>query len=501
MDNYESNINILNEIDKRLRRFNFNSKLELLRVLHHATSVINPNDDFLISLLPNNILRKQIRGNIYNHELAYLSLASIIGKEWGGYTPDISYNDLVKVIKLYREYNIPFKHKDDLNLSDQELLSQFSVRVGLQQFIYQRHPFKSFYRYHYLFNYESPEINVKKIFLELFGYEYEDYLLFSWALYNCSSKYWEIDKDNFIRTLGEIFRISETKVKTLINTFLINREEFIVLYEQFATIDPKMKVYDFNPLLMKPIVTSNGSDLLFPMPFSIFIAVTEGMYQQICTAKGLEFKSAFGKHPYEDYIEHILKLHNYLYIKEFVYRFQKNNLRSPDFMLVKNNHVIFIELKARVPMISLRTTNYTKYKEELKTSLGAALAQCFKKEGHLKSGFINHEKLPKNISRISHIAITLEEFNIADETGLEEAIKENGGVLSDSSYHVMSTGTLESILEEDTRDIFQYCIDREEAGTTNRHLSDGDVKREKLTSTRDQNLMELIVKKNNLISK
>ncbi len=46
MDNYESNINILNEIDKRLRRFNFNSKLELLRVLHHATSVINPNDDF-----------------------------------------------------------------------------------------------------------------------------------------------------------------------------------------------------------------------------------------------------------------------------------------------------------------------------------------------------------------------------------------------------------------------------------------------------------------------
>lgn len=129
-------------------------------------------------------------------------------------------------------------------------------------------------------------------------------------------------------------------MKTLINTFLINREEFIVLYEQFATIDPKMKVYDFNPLLMKPIVTSNGSDLLFPMPFSIFIAVTEGMYQQICTAKGLEFKSAFGKHPYEDYIEHILKLHNYLYIKEFVYRFQKNNLRSPDFMLVKNNHVI-----------------------------------------------------------------------------------------------------------------------------------------------------------------
>ncbi len=115
--------------------------------------------------MPNNILRKQIRGNIYNHELAYLSLASIIGKEWGGYTPDISYNDLVKVIKLYREYNIPFKHKDDLNLSDQELLSQFSVRVGLQQFIYQRHPFKSFYRYHYLFNYESPEINVKKFFL------------------------------------------------------------------------------------------------------------------------------------------------------------------------------------------------------------------------------------------------------------------------------------------------------------------------------------------------
>ncbi|MCY8958182.1 hypothetical protein [Bacillus atrophaeus] len=498
MDSYESNLELLNKIDKRLRRFNLKSKLELLRVLHHSTSLLHPNDDFLKRILPNNIYRKQLRGNLYNHELGYLSLASIVAEEWSGETRNISYNDLRKILMLYRNYNIPFRHEDDADLADHEIITQFSVRAGLQQFIYQRNHFKSFYRYYYLFNYISSKTNIKKTFLEVFGYEYEDYLLFSWVLYIYSSRTWEINKTNLKRTIAEVLHFSDRKIETLLNSFSITREEFIDLYRKFATTDSKMKVYDFNPLLMKPIVTDKDSDFLLPMPFTIFIAVTEGMFQQLCTVKGLSFKSDFGKHAYEDYIEHILKIHNYDYIKEFEYRFQKNNLRSPDLMLVKDDHVIFIELKARVPMISLRTTNYKKYKQELRISLGAALAQCFKKEKHLKSGFITHEKLPDKISKISHIAITLEEFNVADEFGLEEAIKNNGGELSNSRYHVMSTGTLESILEEDPRDIFQYCMDREEAGTTNIHLSEADIIRDKRGDNLDLKLMEEIIKKVNL---
>lgn len=493
---YDTNIEPLLKIDKRLRRFNLKSKLELLRILYHATDLDIPNDDFLLILLPNNVYRKRLRGKIYKHELAYLTLASIISEEWNGPTSDIQYSDLRNLIILYRKFNIPFKHKDDTNLSDEEIITQFSVRTGLQQFIFQRYAFKGFYRYNYFFNYASSELNIKQKFIESFKYKYEDYLLFTWFLYIYSSQTLEFNKDKLIERAVEILMFPSEKIEGMLNTFMISREGFIEQYKKFASIDANMKVYDFNPIIMKPILNDKVVDALFPMPFSIFIAVTEGLYQQLCTIHGLKFKSAFGKNAFEDYIEHIFKLHNYVYIKEFEYRFQKNNLRSPDIILVKEDHIIFIELKARVPSITLRTTNYKQYNKELEMSFGAALAQCFKKEKHLKSGFIRHEKLPEQISRVSHIALTLEEFNVVDKSGLEEAIRANGGKLTNSFYHIMSAGTLESILEEDCRDLFEYCVDREEKGTTNLHFSDADVIRDKQGSSRDKKLMQEIIKNN-----
>ncbi|MCY9067488.1 NERD domain-containing protein [Bacillus inaquosorum] len=494
MDNYEPNIQRLNTIDKRLRRYSLDSKLELLRVLYHATSPYLPNDDFLRSILPQSLLRKRVRGRVYNHELAYLSLAAIVKGEWNGQIEDIDFNALKKIIELYRDYNVPFSHKEDNDLSNEEMISQFSVRTGLQQFIFQRHPFRSFYRYNYFFNYINSNLNIKDIFISEFGYCYEDYLLFSWVLYVYSAKSTTFNLDGLIKNCVEILGFSEEKARRIVSTFSINRGDYQSLYKKFATEDANMRIYDFNPLLFKPILTY-GSKSYFPMPFAIFIAVTEGLYQQLCTIKGLQFKSDFGKHAFEDYVEHILSLHEYDYIKEFEYEVNKNKLRSPDFILIKDNHIIFIELKARAPMISLRTTNRNKYIEELKKSYGSALAQCFKKESHIKKGFLKHPKIPQKISRVSHIAITLEEFNIVDGTGIEEAIAMQGARLSDSQYHIMSTTTLESILEEDDRDVFQYCLDREQAGTTNTHFSDVDVNRVKTKNNRNKNLMRDILRK------
>lgn len=494
MDNYEPNIQRLNTIDKRLRRYSLDSKLELLRLLYHAASPYLPNDDFLRSILPQSPLRKRVRGRVYNHELAYLSLAAIVKGEWNGQIEDIDFNVLKKIIELYRDYNVPFIHKEDSDLSDSEMFAQFSVRTGLQQFIFQRYPFRSFYRYNYFFNYINSNLNIKDTFINEFGYCYQDYLLFSWVLYVYSSKSSIFNLDELLKNCMETLGFSESKARRIVSTFSIEREDYQDYYKKYSTNDENMRIYDFNPLLVKPILTYDSKSY-FPMPFAIFIAVTEGLYQQLCTIKGLQFKTDFGKHAFEDYVEHILKLHKYDYIKEFEYEVNRNKLRSPDFILIKNDHIIFMELKARAPMISLRTANRNKYREELRKSHGAALAQCFKKESHIKKGFLKHPKFPQNISRISHIAITLEEFNIVDRTGIDEAIAMQGAPLSDSQYHTMSTTTLESILEEDDRDVFEYCMDREQAGTTNTHFSDADVKRVKTENNRDENLMRDIIRK------
>lgn len=493
MIDYQPNIKVLNQIDKHLRRFSFSSKMEILRVFHHASEVHLPNNEIFKDFLTGHD-RRRLNVTAYNHEFAYLSLVSIIKGEWNGYINDMDFNSLKKAIKLYRNYNVPFVHEEDHDLSTDEIVAQFAVRTGLQQFVFQKHPFNSFYRYNFFFNYENEDLNIKELFEKEFVYSYEDYLLFSWTLYVFSYNSKGFNVEELLDLCENVLRFSRDKIIKMINLISISRKEFQELYDNFSSDDFSMRVYDFNPLLSKPLIEED-SNIYFPAPFTIFTAITEGFYQKLCTTFGLNFKRKFGKYAFEDFVEHLLKLHNYDYIKEFEYSFKKNRVKSPDFILFKNDHMIFLELKARTPMISLRTTNMKEYQEEISKSLGASLAQCYKKEAHMKSGYLTHSDFPKNIKRISHIALTLEDFNIVHDEGIEAAIIKQGAQLSDSKYHTMSTNTLESILEEDDRDLFEYCMEREEKGTYNKNFSDADVIRSNPENKRDYALMKKIVNK------
>jgi hypothetical protein len=95
-----------------------------------------------------------------------------------------------------------------------------------------------------------------------------------------------------------------------------------------------------------------------------------------------------------------------------------------------------------------------------------AVVQCYKKEIHIKEGYLNHEKLPAEISRFFHLVVTLEEFYFMNSERLRIQVKryseEEGHPLPDNqTYHTLGTVTLEQIIETDERDIFEFLRDRE----------------------------------------
>lgn len=80
MTDYIVNIEVLNKLDRMLRRYSLHSKLEMFRKLCHVVDWYLPNDKFLYNLFPNRTdqFYKSFNRSCHLHELAYLSLASTV---------------------------------------------------------------------------------------------------------------------------------------------------------------------------------------------------------------------------------------------------------------------------------------------------------------------------------------------------------------------------------------------------------------------------------------
>ncbi|QHQ79417.1 hypothetical protein [Bacillus subtilis] len=478
MNDARVDIGLLDQIEKKLRRFSLKSKLEFLRKLHHSTYPFLKSKKFF-----------NVKGQVWGHEIAYLALVSTKETEWSYKTQEFSFKDFKSILRLYRNYSAPFVHQNDPGLPNEKAIKHFTVRMGLQQFPYQRHPLTGFYRYQFLFNYENDRFSVKRKFKQYFGHEYNEFLIVAIWLYAYSlNTKSHCNSEELSELIISDTNFKKDQIKHILSFFTTNRDDFQKNYLKTKSDDTRMRVYDFNPYLSKPLLDYGDGSFLFPMPFMIFIAVTEGMYHQISSYYGNQFKSLFGKYAFEDYIEHLLDLHSYNFIKEF--KFNKGD-DSPDFILIKGDHLILMELKSRVPIMKLRTTDNLNYVEELKKSYGAAVTQCLKKEAFIKQGKLKHDKIPKNIKRYSHIALTLEDNNVVDSGTIEKIANDKGVSQIESFYHTMGASTLELILEQDQRDLFSFCLDREENETTYSHYVDADIKKKNvIKTTRDREVYE-----------
>jgi hypothetical protein len=491
---WDVNNYLLSGIDRKIRRFNFDSKMETLRKLDHLFEYnkVNKNEVLSKNLFVDSRPTKWLKPHaVYPWEIEYLSIMSIINEEWDGFKKDLNkISDFRVLVNKYRNYNPPLLHiRDKEENSEKELFFRdkfdfFFIRTALQQLNLQNHPLKSLYRYNYFFNFENQKFNVKAIFKSVFGFPYKDYVYFSIALYALS---WisndNITVDRLLDQLGDGKLFSNEKIMELLNELSSNRREIKNIYYKMNSEDERMKIYNYNPLRMKPIIKEKEI-IYLPMPQLLYKAVTEGFFHWLCDQSSIEnFRIKFGKNTFEQYVNNILTWNSsYKIIPEFKYNVGKNELKSPDFMLIKNNEVILVEVKSTTPSIKLRYTDVEEYSKQLEKAYGKALIQCLKKEKHIKSQSLYHEKLPDKINHVYFLIITLENFHIPPSEFMKKNIREivNREIKfsEDRDFHALGVEVLEELIEQDNRDIFQFLKQRENNGFTFKKFPSTEIKKE-----------------------
>jgi len=303
---------------------------------------------------------------------------------------------------------------------------------------------------------------MEELLLEQCNGTFENYLKLVVILFILSMNF---EDPLLLRWIGEQYynaKLDAELFVTMTKTLSATRKEINYLHSQLKSADPKMMIYDFNPLRKKPIVLENEI-MYLPVPQFLFSAITKGFYHTLCD-RIPKFREKFGKLVFEKYVQHVLrwKTPDYEIIPEFEYYIGRDRLDSPDCILVKDNNVILLEVKATAPSIQLSATDIENYENQMTKAYGVAISQCIKNEEHIRKGKLRHAKLPHQIDHFFYVVVTLEAFYAFERKIIEDAVAEKGCMLAKNKcYHLMDVATLEDIVENDTRSFFDYICERE----------------------------------------
>lgn len=492
---YTVNIELLNKLERKIRRYDFKSKMELFRKLDHIFNFNNNDYDnnLTSSVFEDASLKWFKNAEIFPWEIEYISLIAAISGEWDGPIEKLNnLSDFNSLLKWYRKYNPPVSHLRDKKTSDnledinsRKDLDLFFLRTALQQIDLQNNPLVSLYRYNYFFKFKSKNMDAKKIFNQTLDYPYDKYVdlvLMIYLLSYISPN--NLTQEKVINEIGKDKLFSTYELKDILDHLTIERPNLKEIYNRFKSDDERMKIYNFNPLRMKPIIKENKK-LLLPMPQLLFKAITEGFYHWLCSQSDYtKFRNDFGKYIFESYINKVLNWNDpdYKIIPEFEYNIGHNKLLSPDFILVKENNLIFIEAKSTTPTNKLKSTDLNEYLSQLEKAYSIGVLQCLKKENHLRNGHLIHEKIPQNVNNIYYLIITLENFHIPPSEFMQNNIidlcnKEGEDLSKNKHFHVMGIEILEELIEQDNKGLFQFLKYREENNHTFRTFPSTDINR------------------------
>lgn len=450
----------LTDFEVKLRRFSFESKLEVCRKVAHTIDTNFPPKNPLKIFA--NLQQKRILDDLpitsFLFELEYMALASTIYGEWNGSISLLSdYEDFRKITNSYKDYGTAPKKKP---IEGPEWYMYF-LRLGLQQHKSPSLLYENLHIYDYFYNFTDNNLDLKSIFLSEFKYDYSSYVLFIICLFTLSSTTNNpLDIKTIINSFSRLKQLNANMIIDMINILGATRNELLDLHDSYKIPNRKYRILDYNPFTKFPILNYNNY-LYIPVPQYLFGAITEGFYHQLCEEQGLRFRENFGKHVLEKYIGELLRQNNHGYeiIPEFEYGKEKK--KSPDYIIVKNNDLIFMEIKAATPAVTLRGDDTEVFKKQLIKGYGNGVLQCIKKENDLNHFAMMHTKFPKHLKNIYYIIVDLEDFHIPPGELITNIVKElceenKVKYIEERKPLMLSVQLLISLFEEYDGDIFDF---------------------------------------------
>ncbi|OTX80736.1 hypothetical protein BK726_02130 [Bacillus thuringiensis serovar londrina] len=319
-----------------LKRYDFKSKMNICQQYSREIMSING----LVS-------SQKLIDNVLPWELETFALFSTITfKEYSNrnFEDPKEQKNFIKIINTIKNY-IPPILEDSKN--NNKFLDNFLIVTGLNQLQIQENIRYKLYRYSYIFNFENENVNMKQEFFNKFGCYYTEFKKIGFIIHCLCTK--ELNGFLSPNIQDYVFKSYHHVIKHL----LIERENYILLQEQI-TKDITHYIYGFKYFYQFPFI-SYDQEIFLPLPHLIMQSVTSSLLFRLTEGNNM-LRQLFGKEVLESYILHVCGLSNHFdeVTAEYAYKYKRNNKRTLDIMIQKENQCLMLDSKSMSPRASLR---------------------------------------------------------------------------------------------------------------------------------------------------
>lgn len=260
--------------------------------------------------------------------------------------------------------------KESSNIFDEKCgwfhsVDVFMPVIAQTQFYLQEQPWIRRYRYWNVFNDESDPVNMKKVFLQKMGTEYEEYLLLGHLLQMmiyAQKSFGILDSQKVLHYLLNV------RFRTVANHLRITRDDYIMLQRRFVSgsVNTKKYVYSLSPSYQYTFVDYQD-EIYIPLPHLINQNTTSSLLYRL-TEGDNELRRKIGKHIWEKYVFKLVSeagVYHEVY-PEKGYIFSGSASSSPDILARIDEEVLFIDSKSTVPSIGIRLLDPDAYDDNIR---------------------------------------------------------------------------------------------------------------------------------------
>lgn len=401
---------------KCLNKFSFESKMIICELFSQRLMTTNEVD-----------LVSNING-IMPTELEIFMLYSVL---YDDDDSNLQIDDIafVEIINAIRNYWHP---KWDEFQKANTYTENFLMISGLTQFAIQGNISLKFYRYNYFFSFINDEINMKEKFIDKFHCDYDEFRKFAFSIYLLlSDKEAYPEKAKFITFLWEKYRIAAYQLQ-------IEKERFKEAVSELLGDKDENYYYGLKIQYLFPIIETNECRYI-PIPYLLINATTDSLLHRLTEGQS-DLRQSIGKNVLESYLYDLftdIDKIEYLY-KEQKYLIGREELLSPDVIVIENDYCMMFDTKLSVPNIKMRFFDETSIRKAIEIA-----AENVKKIYLQINNYDNDSfKLDKKIRKenVFGIIVQLEDYYVSRKAIYEKArqlLEEKNNILSDDDFSFM----------------------------------------------------------------
>lgn len=298
------------------------------------------------------------------------------------------------------------------------------VTAATQFEIQESFSFKAF-RYNYYFSFCNERINMPRLFEEMFGCKFSDYLLLGQLL-------WIHFANN--HSLQAIYPAIMKHFSVPITQLTLERQEFIREIGKFAN-SCEQYLYCLRPSYSYPFISYNGHTYC-PLPHLLHRATTTSLMHRLTNDNEVLMRLV-GKEVYESYLYRIIKDSGLFdeVISEQTYYIGRNKKETVDVMARRKNDILFFDSKSFRPKSAIRNFSQTAFDSDI-LRLSNSVVQMYR---HIRNRFPSEycyfTKKPPQIDSIFGLVVVQEDAYIRSHAIYKKAAELLGIAETSEDYN------------------------------------------------------------------